>query len=400
MYKMTPAMGWNSWNTFTNAINEELIIQTADAMVEKGLKDLGYEYIVIDDCWSLKERDEEGRLVPDPEKFPHGMKYLADYIHSKGLKFGIYSCVGTLTCAKYPGSYEYEYIDAKTFAEWGVDYLKYDYCFKSIAVPGHMLYKRMSLALANCGRDILLSACNWGADDSRVWIKETGANSWRSTGDINDSWPSMKSIALSQLKTLEYNGQGCFNDMDMLIVGMNNHIVGEENKEYLHAGGCTDDEYFTHFAFWCFLGSPLIIGCDIRNMNEVAEKILKNKDLIRINQDKKSNQPFFVNRIMTKNKKRSVDSDTYYDNYPDGLVKLAKLLDDGRVAIGMFNFSDGKAVDTYFNCEDVGVCSTSKKRLKLTDVATSEVIYSTNEMVIARNLEAHQSAVYIAEVID
>ena len=168
---LTPPMGWNSWNTFTWEISEQLIKEAADAMADSGLKDAGYEYIVIDDCWSLHERDAEGRLQADPEKFPHGMKYVADYVHSKGLKFGMYSCAGAITCASYPASYEHEFIDAKTFAEWGVDYLKYDYCFHSIGNPGHLLYKRMGIALANSGRDILFSACSWGADDTRVWIK-------------------------------------------------------------------------------------------------------------------------------------------------------------------------------------------------------------------------------------
>ena len=146
MIKNTPAMGWNSWNTFAENINEELIINSADVLVNTGLKDAGYEYIVIDDCWCLHERDEKGRLVPDPKKFPHGMKYVADYVHSKGLKFGMYSCAGVVTCAGYPASYEHEFIDAATFAEWGVDFLKYDYCFHSTGTPGHLLYKRMGIA--------------------------------------------------------------------------------------------------------------------------------------------------------------------------------------------------------------------------------------------------------------
>lgn len=221
MVKNTPAMGWNSWNTFAQEINEKLVLEAADALVENGLKDAGYEYIVIDDCWSLHERDKNGRLVADPEKFPHGMRYVADYIHKKGLKFGMYSCAGVVTCAGYPASYEHEFIDAATFAEWGVDFLKYDYCFHSTGTPGHLLYKRMGIALANCGRDILFSACSWGADDTRVWIKETGANSWRSTGDIFDCWASVKDIIQYQLKYMEYNGMGCFNDIDMLVVGMN-----------------------------------------------------------------------------------------------------------------------------------------------------------------------------------
>ena len=144
-----PPMGWNTWNTFGSEINEQLILESTDKLIESGLKDAGYEYIVIDDIWSLKERDKDGRLVPDPEKFPHGMKYIADYIHSKGLKFGMYSCCGYQTCAGYPGSYEYEWIDAKTFAEWEIDFLKYDFCYHNFNVSAEILYRRMGIALAN-----------------------------------------------------------------------------------------------------------------------------------------------------------------------------------------------------------------------------------------------------------
>lgn len=151
MIKLTPPMGWNSWNTFGENINEKMIFETADVMAESGLRDKGYEYLVIDDCWSLRERDENGRLVPDPEKFPHGMKAVADYVHSKGLKFGMYSCAGNMTCAGYPGSYEHEFVDVETFASWDVDFLKYDYCYHSPILHGKYLYRRMGLALENCG---------------------------------------------------------------------------------------------------------------------------------------------------------------------------------------------------------------------------------------------------------
>ncbi|GHU72195.1 hypothetical protein FACS1894184_19820 [Clostridia bacterium] len=153
-------MGWNSWNTFSEKIDEQLLRGSADAIVSSGLRDAGYEYVVIDDCWSLKQRGSKGELVADPEKFPSGMKALAEYIHSLGLKFGMYSCAGTRTCADYPASFEHEFQDAETFASWGVDYLKYDYCYKPAGIPGNVLYRRMSAALRNCGRPILFSACN------------------------------------------------------------------------------------------------------------------------------------------------------------------------------------------------------------------------------------------------
>ncbi|MFR6328144.1 MAG: glycoside hydrolase family 27 protein [Eisenbergiella sp.] len=166
MVKLTPPMGWNSWNTFGENINEELIFETADAMVSTGLLEKGYEYLVIDDCWSLKERDGNQRLVPDPVKFPHGMKAVADYVHSKGLKFGMYSCAGNLTCAGYPGSFEHEFTDARTFAEWGVDFLKYDYCYHSPIIHGQYLYRRMGLALENCGRVFCSAPVPGGGSDS------------------------------------------------------------------------------------------------------------------------------------------------------------------------------------------------------------------------------------------
>ena len=181
---LTPPMGWNSWNTFGEEINESLIREAADAIVKSGLKDAGYEYVIIDDCWALRERGRDGRMVPDHKKFPSGMKALAEYIHKKGLKFGMYSCAGTLTCAGYPSSFDYEFLDAATFASWGVDFLKYDYCYHSPIIHGQYLYRRMGLALENCGRDILFSACSWGSDQTHEWIKTSAASMWRSTGDI------------------------------------------------------------------------------------------------------------------------------------------------------------------------------------------------------------------------
>lgn len=189
-------MGWNSWNTFTENISEELILSTADVMAESGLLAAGYQYLVIDDCWALKERDSQGNLVADPEKFPHGMKYVADYVHSKGLKFGMYSCCGTRTCAGYPASFEHEFEDARQFAQWGVDYLKYDNCYKPKTVSSELLYHRMGLALANCGRDIVFSACQWGTEEVHRWIRSTGAHLFRSTADIQNCWNSIRDIAL------------------------------------------------------------------------------------------------------------------------------------------------------------------------------------------------------------
>lgn len=351
MLGMRPALGWNSWNTFTWDINEKLIFEIADCMVEKGYRDMGYEYIVIDDCWSLKERDAAGQLVADPNKFPHGMKAVADYIHSKGLKFGMYSCAGTHTCAGYPGSFEHEFEDAKQFAEWNVDYLKYDYCFKPREMSGELLYKRMSLALRTCGRDILLSACNWGEDNVYDWIRSSGAHSYRSTGDIQDSWDSIKNIALSQIKKDPFTGSFCHNDMDMLVVGMN----GGSNDDFIkdNSSGCSLVQYKSHFSLWCLMGSPLMIGCDIRNTTKHTETILQNKELISINQDIESRGAYRI----------KVEPQWFSE---EEAFVLAKVLHNGDIAIGLFNLSDeDKNLSIQF--WDLGISYSSGKSLALHD---------------------------------
>lgn len=345
-------MGWNSWNTFTHAINEDLIKETADAMASSGLKDAGYEYVVIDDCWSLRQRGQNGELVADPEKFPHGMKAVADYVHSKGLKFGMYSCDGTHTCAGYPGSFEHEFQDAATFASWGVDYLKYDNCYKPAHMDGEMLYKRMSLALRNCGRDILFSACNWGHDDVWSWIQGSGAQLFRSTGDIVDSWESIKNLALSQMNKTAYSGPFCHNDIDMLVVGM----YGGSNDEYIGGklGGCTDVEYRTHFSLWAIMNSPLMIGCDIRKMNQVTKETLTNPDVIAINQDIECRGPYVVP-----------------GHDPAAIFSLVKPMSDGSLAIGMFNLGDKKAqVNLPF--WDMGIPAAAGVGLEITDCWSHE----------------------------
>lgn len=346
-----PALGWNSWNTFTWDISEKLIKETADAMVDNGYLDAGYEYLVIDDCWSLRERDADGNLVPDPEKFPNGMKAVADYIHSKGLKFGMYSCAGTHTCAGYPGSFEHEFQDAKQFAEWGVDYLKYDYCFKPRYMSGELLYKRMSLALKNCGRDILFSACNWGEDNVHHWIRESGAHSYRSTPDIQDNWDSIREIALSQLDKEPFTGNYCHNDMDMLIVGM----YGGSNNDWINhkIGGCTDSQYKCHFSLWCMMGSPLMIGCDIRSANQITKDILQNKDLIAINQDPEARGAYRI----------KVEPQWFNEN--DAFV-LVKALQNGDLAIGLYNFSDASRELTV-QFWDMGIPAAAGAQLSLYD---------------------------------
>lgn len=342
MFIRKPPMGWNSWNTFASNINEQLIFEMADEMVKSGLADKGYNYLVIDDCWAEKERDKDGRLVADKEKFPHGMKYVADYVHSKGLKFGMYSCCGPMTCAVYPGSFEHEFEDAETFASWEVDLLKYDYCFKPDNIGGDLLYKRMSTALKKSGRDILFSACSWGNDATASWIKSTGANIWRSTGDIVDSWASIRDITQKQFDLLKYSSQNCFNDMDMLVVGMH-------GKGNVGLTGCTDVEYKTHFSLWSLLNSPLFIGCDIREMSDETKRILMNEEVIDVNQQTDVVQPFVAT---------NVDNERY---------AIVKPLDDGDYAIGLFNFTDGTQY-VHFNLWDMGIPRLDKYKITLRDL--------------------------------
>ena len=376
----TPPMGWNTWNTFTDAINEELIMQSADVMVESGLKDCGYQYVVIDDCWSLKERDKNGKLVPDPAKFPHGMKAVADYVHSRGLKFGMYSCNGTHTCAGYPASFEHEFTDAKTFAKWGVDFLKYDNCYKPDTVPGEILYKRMAMALRNCGRDILFSACNWGADGVHNWIRESGAQMYRSTGDIQDTWNSIVNLAKSQFGKQSQQGVYCWNDIDMLVVGMH----GGSISSWIGEGGmgCTDTEYKTHFSMWAIMNSPLMIGCDIRNMSDATKNILMNKDVIAVNQDPEGRGAYLLNS----------------NGWAGVNVKiLVKALENGDYAICMVNFGDHRGMGTICFW-DMGLPAASGYGFELYDCWEHEVIGRYSERYSC-DIESHDCKFLRAKLV-
>ena len=345
-----PPMGWNTWNTFYDQVSDELVRSTADAMVSQGLLTAGYNYLIIDDCWSLKQRDNAGNLVPDPAKFPHGMKALADYVHSKGLKFGLYSCCGVRTCAGHPGSFEHEFQDAEQFARWGVDYLKYDNCHRPGAQTSPMLYRRMSMALRSSGRDIFLAACQWGTEDVHHWIRSAGAQSFRSTVDIQDSWSSIEKIALSQMDRQAFNGPGCFNDMDMLVVGMYGKGMNPETS----MGGCSDLEYQTHFALWAMMNAPLIIGCDIRSLSDKAREILTNREVIDINQDIEGRGCYRL--------------DVW--GSPDAFV-LVRPLSGGDYALGFFNFGDAP-FDVSLDFWDLGLSSAAGYGLHLRDCLSHE----------------------------
>jgi len=379
LVQMTPPMGWNSWNTFGPHINEELLKTAADALVDTGLAAAGYNYLVIDDCWALKQRDEKGRLVADPEKFPNGIKAVSDYVHSKGLKFGIYSCAGTMTCAQYPGSYEYEFIDAATFAEWGVDFLKYDYCFTPAFEHGELLYRRMGLALANCGRDILFSACSWGNDDTKSWIKTTGAHMWRSTHDVMDSWESIKTRLHEQFDILHYNGQGCFNDMDMLVVGMN-------GKGNVGITPSSFTQYRTHFTMWALFGSPLMIGCDIRSADAETLNLLKNREVLAINQDPAYRQPFMVGGFQNWHVGNDQDHFTF-----------AKLLEGGDIAIGMFNLSDDPA-NIFFHLTELGLTRGCGVKLAMKELWSGEETESRAGM-FTTTIGKHDCRIYRCRLV-
>jgi alpha-galactosidase len=274
---LTPPMGWNTWNKFGCNVNEEMIRGMADAMVSSGMKDAGYIYINIDDCWH-GDRDSLGFIHPDSSRFPHGMKALADYVHSKGLKLGIYSDAGDKTCAGKPGSRGHEYQDALTYASWGIDYLKYDWCStEGMCAPG--AYMTMRDALYTAGRPIVFSICEWGTSKPWEWAKNVG-NLWRTTGDISANFEknidhgtwvqlSVLSILDQQDSLRKYAGPGYWNDPDMLEVG----------------NGMTNNEDRAHFSMWCMVAAPLIAGNDLTGMSNETKAILTNREVIVVDQD-------------------------------------------------------------------------------------------------------------------
>ena len=277
----TPPMGWNSWNKFGCNVSEDMIKSMADAVVKSGMKDAGYVYVNIDDCWQVS-RDEHANIVPDPQRFPHGMKAVGDYIHSLGLKFGVYSDAGSKTCAGRPGGHGHEYQDALEYASWGVDYLKYDWC-NTTTQNGPASYANIRKALDASGRPIVLSICEWGTNKPWLWGEEVGGNLWRTTGDIQDRWGGQKkwpdgsccsngvlAILDQQATIYSYAGPGHWNDPDMLEVGN---------------GGMTDTEYRSHFSLWAILAAPLIAGNDLRDMRPEIHDILTNKEVIAVDQD-------------------------------------------------------------------------------------------------------------------
>lgn len=286
----TPPMGWMTWNHFQGNISDRLIREMADVMVADGYLAAGYNYIFIDDCWQ-GGRDARNNIIPDPVKFPEGMKALADYVHSKGLKLGIYSDAAQLTCAGYTASYGFEEQDARTFASWGIDYLKYDYCnAPADSAEAHRRYRLMADALDRSGRDITLGICEWGGLNPEHWAQQAGGSVFRTSGDVRDMWRDVTGeggkgildIVDATVPRLPYVRRGCWPDMDMLIVGL--YGKGGPSSD-LGGVGCTDTEYRTQMSLWAIMASPLAMSCDLRNINAVSREIMLNEEVIAINQD-------------------------------------------------------------------------------------------------------------------
>lgn len=308
---LTPPMGWNSWNTFEVDVNEGLVREMADLMVSSGMRDAGYTYIVVDDGWEAMERDANGNLVADPKRFPGGMKALADYVHAKGLKFGIHNDAGTRTCNGFPGGRGHEYQDARLYASWGVDYLKYDWCNTGTA-DAQETYKTMRDALYAAGRPVVFSLCEWGNNKPWEWAKDIG-HLWRTTGDITDCYNCQGEYDMGMRFVLElqkglekHAGPDHWNDPDMLEVGN---------------PGLTLAESRSHFTLWSMLAAPLMAGNDLRIMSPEIRDILTNKAAIAVNQDALGKQAYL---------------------YMDHISKLiyVKELSEGQWAIAWHNSGD------------------------------------------------------------
>ncbi len=329
---LTPPMGWNSWNSFRMNIHEDLVKQVADVMVEKGFREAGYQYLVIDDGWQVR-RDEQGNIIADPDRFPSGIKALADYIHSKGMKFGLYSDAGTATCGGRPGSRGYEYQDARQYAAWGVDYLKYDWCNTgNQSAPDS--YALMRNALDKSGRPIVFSICEWGTSKPWLWAPKVG-HLWRTTFDIRPCWDCgkkthSKSVLVEnfigftkildrQVGLESFAGPGHWNDPDMLEVG-NGKLTYDENK--------------THFSLWCILAAPLMLGNDVRDLTPQVQQILTNKEVIAIDQD-----------LLGRQGRKVRDQ--------GDLEVWSKELSDGGRAVVLFNRSKS-AVRMSFSWQEIG----------------------------------------------
>uniref|UniRef100_M0ZV96 Alpha-galactosidase n=1 Tax=Solanum tuberosum TaxID=4113 RepID=M0ZV96_SOLTU len=374
----TPQMGWSTWNFFACNINETVIKETADALISTGLASLGYTYVNIDDCWSRSTRNLKGEMIPDPKTFPSGIKALADYVHSKGLKLGVYSDAGIFTCQVRPGSLFQEKNDAELWASWGVDYLKYDNCY-NLGLPPQKRYPPMRDALNDTGRTIFYALCEWGIDDPAEWAGKIG-NSWRTTDDINDTWISMTTIADINNKWASYAGPGGWNDPDMLEVGnggMNYH--DPFSKQFLHSDNkFVMQPFFCEIACWfkwC-MSAPLIIGCDVRNITADTLKILSNKEVIAVDQD-----PL------------GVQGRRVYASGPDGCQQVwAGPLSRNRLAMVLWNRCS-KAATITANWSAIGLEPSISVSMR--DLWKHEVVSENTVGSFSARVNAHGCEMYI-----
>ena len=354
----TPAMGFNNWNsTHCRAeFNDQMVRGIADLFVSKGLKDAGYDYVNIDDCWAESSRDGSGNLVPNRTRFPNGIKAVADYVHGKGLKFGLYTSAGTKTCDSqgFPGGIGHERQDAALFASWGVDYLKYDNCGDHLGQSAQQRYTAMRDALRDTGRPILFSICEWGSNSPWDWAQGVG-NSWRTTGDIEDNYGSMLNIYKSNVQRSTDSQRGAWNDPDMLEVGN---------------GGMTDTEYRSHFTLWSMMNAPLLIGSDLRTASAATYAILTNRDVIALDQDSLGVQ---ATELSSTN----------------GLHVLTKPLDNGDVAVALFN-ETGSTATIGTTAADASLGNATSYRL--TDLWSKAV--TTTSGAISASVPAHGTVVY------
>ena len=371
---LTPPMGWNSWNLVESEVSDPLIREIADAMVSTGMRDAGYQYIIIDDFW-VGGRDATNHLFPDRQRFPHGIKALADYVHSKGLKLGIYSDAAEYTCGGVTASYNFEELDAQTFADWGIDYLKYDYCNAPEDVTtAFTRYKKMGDALKKTGRPMVYAICEWGQRKPWLWARAAGGHLWRTTWDSRDVWQSnnkdltgIMEIFDQQKDLAQYAGPGGWNDPDLLMVGL--YGKGKSSSVGGRFKGCNTIEYRSHFILWAMLSAPLIVNLDVRSMDKETADILLNKEIIAINQDSLGKQAvtLFIR---------------------DNIQVLKKELRNGDLAICVFNRGDQPASFSLDLKKDLNIWFPAAARNLQEHETIKKAIVLTNQ------LQGHDCRIY------
>ena len=378
----TPWMGWLSWNVVQGEISQSVVETVADAFVSQGLLEAGYNVLAIDDLWHADERHPDGRPAEDPTKFPEGMKAVADYVHSKGLKFGIYSDAGTHTCAGRFGSLGYEEIDARQYAEWDVDLVKYDYCFNDGEDLATCIrtYKAMGDAIKASGRKMIFYVCEWGVREPWKWGAEVGGSCWRTTYDVRDCWVG-QSPGIGFVQSMEgmkdlwpYSGVNRFNDADMLCTGINGQ--GKSSSDLCATGpGMTKDEYRTQFAMWCMWSSPLALTFDLRNpISEEDKAIMTNTELIAIDQDRMGQQAEFIGE------------------YPGEMYLFAKDLENGDVAVSVTNMSD---TDGSFTIEFADIPALESDAMYFVrDLQARKDMPEAKGKIIIENIRKHETKVY------